>query len=556
MANYELIPYTITYSHYGNTLSSSSTETVRYGNTPASVPTTTAAGYTFDHWTYNNSNYTSLQIGSHQIYENRTYEAYYNLNSPTVSIDADHTCLVGTDIDIAADLNASASSSASGATTTPTYSVGTHPTGGTTTITNGVFTPDVPGTYEITITGTVTTSDTHVLNSGISDTATATIYVTPSAPSFTLKVSGAANENEATGASDDAFMILQGDTYAFVGTVTTPTSGYTYEWSLDSNFTTLITTDPTDTSTVTFNSSGVGSTASGYAAESALNSTDQAPITLYCRAVCNNQINSGGGQTIYYKVQPLVDEFKYLPYQTIYNAGDRNVSLLAKYNMDTASGYTTELKFSADNNDERSAWSTAATINDEFMKVFGDVIRKYLYPTGPKYFYMYISAQINGNNITSTSPVVHTTVGTKETNVSKPLYFYSNSLELSDYQVMCYYVDSNESNGWGYQIAQDMYKDDSDHDGHTYRVNIPSTVTQVRFALMCQDSAGIFYYGTPTFSNGDFSFSAPQFAGCTSALVTLDASTRVIEVSSYSSITNYGYTQYTLNCTPSAFKTN
>lgn len=536
-----------------------------------SANTYTRAGFTQEGWA-TTKNATSVEYAFGGTYhadsttdddQSLTLYPVWSLNAPTASLSGG-TIIAGSTL----DLTPTVSGVPADATQSFTYSI-TGPSGNDAAITasNGtaattssmIFTTTDPGTYTVNITVTNTASTGVTGGNTASVTSDdVTIYVNPIAPVFTFVINGVANPTS-DGDDNDPFLITLGHYYDFTGTVSNAQSGYNYEWSYSSEFTTLIGTSTVSgsSSAITFNDSSdstpdVSGVTPGYQQTHAEQETNKITRTLYCRSSCNGRYNAALGIVRVYFIQPLVKNFRFVPSQKIYNVNTA-VSLKANYSMDNAEGYTTELKFAYDN---RSFVNTAPATEDEFLTVFDDVIQNFFYPSGPKFFYMHIY----NDDVESDSSTLHTTVGTRSLAATKPLYFYNKtSLQLNAYQVMCYWLESGATgNAYGYQLAQDI---DSLNPGFKYRVTIPANASKVQFALVRKDANQSYhYYGVPTLSNGAFTFAVPQFAGSTN-LVTLTANTRVVETGSTYTVTSEtvsgtSYDKYSFTCSSSAYKTN
>jgi hypothetical protein len=213
------------------------------------------------------------------------------------------------------------------------------------------------------------------------------------------------------------------------------------------------------------------------------------------------------------------------------------------------------LYFSSDN------YSYGSSVSDAvgFITSYTGVVETYLFPAGPKYFFMNISGPNSvGETIISPSTKIHTTVGTDEKTLDRPLYFDNtvSNTSLKDYLVMCYYIDGDGE--LGYQAAQDLYKGNEDYAGLHYRVNIPSNASAVCFGFVDKDEDGVRYYGSATLENGVISgFSAPIFKGCTDQ-VSLSPAIRKITATSNTitqqTVDTINYNFWTFGCSdPSVY---
>ena len=415
-----------------------------------------------------------------------------------------------------------------------------------------VFSTSTPGAYSVTWTVTDTNEDNGVVNANYKASATTdsvTINVLPVSPILQWTIFGTTGRDDThDGTSEYPFMIMLGNQYYCTVTVTNANANYTYTWYTDSEFTQQLGTG----TSITFNGDYVTSTTAGYApstAEVASDSESTPSFTVYCRASCNGKDNDSLASTVYYIIQPLVEDFHFLPFQKIFGLADSSVSLAAQYNLEAADGYTTELMFSSTN--ETDSYVVAQTVTSQFMKVFETAIRQFMYPAGPKYFYMRISGTVNDVAVSTVSPKIHTTVGTANSTATRPIYFYNNSgFDLKNYQVICYYIDANGN--LGYNAAQDMKKGGStSDDGLQFRAMIPEGATAVRFGFLNVDPkySLLHYYGMPTLSEGTISgMSKPIFIGCTTQVALNDTTRRITSAEKTESD---GF--YTLSCTSSVY---
>ena len=616
-ANYKLKEYTITYDRGNVGGVSSVTGTVTAGTKQYGIDYTiastkfTRSGYTQVGWA-TTANYTRTSSNGGTIFykcdgtsiytgnENLTLYPVWQLNAPTNGAGTAAPQISGGSIIDGGTYDfASASNYVSPcpANAVRTYSytikrlvdsvnetyedaslyvtIGTDPTDA---LTLHTFTTTTPGTYKLTWTVT-DTAQTGVVNANSIASAISnevTILVQPSAPTSTLTVVNIVQMDSndpnysSYGTSNLPYKILLGNRYYFTAKVDSAFVNnhpyYTYTWSKSSDFSasniigtgSLINFDfnPTD-STYTV----IDLNATPDQRRLASEPIESTAVTIYCRAECNGQTNMGSEMTKSYFIQPLIESFNYMPHQKIYNSFNGNVTLEAQYNLEDANGFTTYLRFSDDNNTYVDAIYNNDTpgIANQFIASFADVIRRFLHPAGPKYFYM----QINGTNesnepFQSPSSKIHTTVSTSDFVATRPLFFYNHVLDsnshlvsLADYLVMCYYIDG--SGNLGYQVAQDMYRGNADYAGKYYRVNVPVNVTSVYFGFVDKDEKGVRYYGMPTVTNGAITgFSAPIFKGHTQE-ATLESNTRVISASA----TNFDTTAATwvFPCTAEAYST-
>ena len=518
----------------------------------------------------------------------------WELNTPTISIDSTSSMVVGS---TPVDLNLTASDVYDDVTRTYTYnitgpsghnaSVGTDPDDSDTFM---IFDADIPGTYSVTITATdVSSTDVINTNNTESATATSTITVLPPAPVFDVTFYGTVDDPNRDGTSTQrAYMVLLGNRYYFSASVDSayltayPTSTYTYEWFWDSDLASAhqINTDtnndgtPENLTTITFVDKGTLNNPdyrlinyiSNHPYDPEADPPDPDPrsmaeesdgsmysVTLYCRVThkTNSVSNESPIKQRYYFIQPLIQSFAYEPMQKIFNLNDQTVTLAAEYNVADDPSYTTKLYFSNSNSNDPSDW-TLAEQDSGFIHSFANAIRTYLYPSGPKFFYILMNGyNRQGEPIESRSEKVHTTVNTADSSASRSLYIKNTTANsLKNYLVMCYYIDG--SGNLRYQVAQDMYRFDDDvnnestfdNNGFNYRVMVPADATAVRLGFLSTDYEGLHYYGTPTVSSGTIGgFTGPTYYGY-SEQFTLSSSTGVITLNStrvVSALTEYYY---------------
>lgn len=501
---------TVTYSGYGDSLTSTSNESVFYNGHPASVPTTDANGYTFLYWKRtgdSSTQYTSAEVSAYTVTSDQTFTAYYNINAPTVTLTASElNYTVGQAT--ACSLGGTVTSDASDAATSSSYAITNYPLGASSSnagVTNdGVFTASVPGDYVVTLTGTASTTKSNAVNSSASATATCTIHVYPAAPSLTVTLTGAedqSGEGIDGSTAEKAYKILLGGNYQFSAQVNGPVDNYEYSWSATgedgtwNNFTSLgdpyqnaaITTDP---STASFTGNKI-SFAQVYAGAQ----SDVQCFTLYLRASRNGRSNTTQA-SVYYYVQRLIETFELKPHQKIYPFMDSDVSISATYNLNNAYSYTTTLFYSPSNGVNSFVpilREEGSNHDGKFIENFSTALNSYFYPVGVKYFKM----EITNETVTSSSPgLIHTTVGTANRTAAKPFYFINNiaDTDFKDYRVFAFWKDDS-AEGFGYQTAQDIYKADNSNAGRKYRVHLPVGADKVIFAVARTDS-----YSLPTFN--------------------------------------------------------
>lgn len=440
------------------------------------------------------------------------------------------------------------------------------------------FTADIPGTYTVTITVT-DVSDTGVTNPvnaqnkgyATANTNTATITVAPDAPQFDITFHGVVDDPERDGTTGHAYMVLLGNRYYFSAAVNStyltnhPTTDYTYEWAWDADFDPdhIIDTNGANLTSIDFIDAGTDIAPDyqliSYDPTYTYNNDPEDPaydpdprmiteesdggishsIKLYCRVTCNSVSNDSLLNQKFYFIQPLIKSFDYEPMQKIFNLNDQTVSLAAEYNVADNPNYTTQLFFNANNSNTPADWRQAAQ-DQGFIHSFANAIRAYLYPSGPKFFYLLMNG-VNAQNepIISRSEKIHTTVNTADSTASRTLYFKNTTnTTLKNYLVMCYYIDG--SGNLRYQTAQDMNTNDDDaedettfdNNGYNYRVMLPGDAQAVRLGFLSTDNEGLHYYGTPTVTSGTIGgFSTPTYYGC-SEQIALTASTGVITLNS------------------------
>ena len=429
-------------------------------------------------------------------------------------------------------------------------SVGTNPSDPNTFM---KFTASIPGSYEVYVTVT-DTSATNVINSNNTASAssnTATITVAPDVPIFTIKAYNVVDDDRNGATAETAYKILLGNRYYFSAQVDStylfshPVSNYTYTWSTNADFaeahivgtgssitftnTVVPNTSPREYSVteITYDPSNPPATDPRTLADE---SHGLEQVVLYCRATCNEVSNDTLARHLFYFIQPLIESFKYEPMQKIYVTNDQTVSLAAQYNIDNDPSYTTRLFFSHDN----TTPFTKALESRGFIDSFFTAIKAYLYPTGPKYFYLEMEGYNSQHElITSVSEKIHTTVGTFDSTASRALYFDNNTnVDLKNYLVMCYYIDG--SGNLCYQTAQDLKKGDENYEGLHYRVMIPENASAVRFGFLANDIDRVRYYGSPYIDEYDtiVGFSVPVYYGYTDQIALTNSPRKITATSS------------------------
>ena len=470
-------------------------------------------------------------------------------------------------------------------------SVGTDPANSATFM---KFTADIPGTYEVTITvdaysatGVTNPYDADITNSSdaryhkgyaTADTNTAIISVAPDAPQFEITVYGVVDDPERDGSSGQgkAYMVMLGNRYYFSAAINDayllqhPVSDYTYEWAWDSDFAHKIDTDIDDDGdqdnlpTITFIDKGDVSVPNyeliDYDPGITYDPEDDPrtlaeesdgvyhSVSLFCRVTCNEVSNDSLLKQKWYFIQPLIKSFVYEPMQKIFNLNDQTVSLAAEYNVSDDPEYSSKLYFSHTNSNVFDDWAEAASASG-FIHSFASAIRTYLYPAGPKYFYLLMTGYNSQDElIESRSEKVHTTVDTVDSIAMRSLYFDNTvaNMSLKNYLVMCYYIDG--SGNLCYQKAQDLRLDDdvivdgevvdtNSDDGRHYRVMIPEDAVAVRLGFLSSDVEGKYYYGEPTLTAGVIGgFTGPTYYGY-SEQITLTESTCVITLNNVRDVT-------------------
>ena len=459
----------------------------------------TRTGYTQTGWatTQDSATVDYYSGGSYTANAALTLYPVWSVSNPTISSFSDQSFYMDTVASKSFTLD-STSTHAAGLTVSESFSIESYPTdasASTSTIAGNVFTTSVPGTYTIRLTATVTNSDT--FNGSASNTKVASITVYPGAPTLTLTIN-----NFAAGAgtsSADPYIVTMGSSYYFEASVDGATlssaenSLYTYTWYVGSvGAGNLVST--LYSSTYDANSNGSYIKFGGGTATEPM--SENAQITLVCVASCNRKENNNN-VSMYYILKNLIDNFLLNPFQKIFNVSSSvqvNATYDSRFTSGSAAGYTTTVYFS--NDAENYYYNSGSQVTNTFMTTFTDVLNTYLFPGGVKYLYM----KIENSPVVSSSSIVHTTVGTKETTANRPFYFVNNSGQnLSAYRVMAYWFDS-ATGTYGYQTAQPITA------GVRYRVNIPSTATSIAFAAAVKTK-----YGTPTVSDGNLVYSHTMF---------------------------------------------
>ena len=486
-------------------------------------------GYTQEGWS-TSENATSVptayQFGhSYTTNAARTLYPVWSIDAPEVSANNVSQYVAGsTAISLASASSAVASTDAYGLTATMSFALdntAAQPTGGDATITNGNFYATVPGIYTIKMTGTVTAATNTTTNGSASDTTTFTVTVVPDQPEFTITLDGWSGEGD--GSAADPWKILLGTTYYFSAAVDNPVAGLTYSWSKDGTTWNNLSgeSDPYANATVSNSETGMINDEITFGSITANQSTSQSlTFTLWLKAERNGQSATADAQSYKYKVQPLIETFKFQPIHKIYDEYDESVSVLAEYNLTNPTGYTTTMYFSKDMNQ----YIPIQTETGTFISSFDTTLRNYLYPAGVKYFKM----QITKGNLTSTSDTLHTTVGARDMDATKPFYFIYNisGSDLVSKRVMAFWADSDSLTGYSYQTAQDVNLGIANKpQGVRFRVNLPEDAEDVIFAVVGKDSDNIDYYGMPTYSSGVYSFSTPYFTAMSEKFTPTDDQT-------------------------------
>lgn len=456
---------------------------------------------------------------SYTTNQNLTLYPVWSIDAPTVSISNVTSYVAGS---TAISLTNTVTSDASGITPTKSFVLdpsATQPSGGDANPnyggTPGSFYATVPGIYTVKLTGTVSNAATTNGSASASDTCTVTVV--PAQPTFTVTLSGWSGEGDGT--PEDPYKIIIGSTYGFSAAVDSPIAGMTYSWSMTgadgtwNSFTgaaapyanASITTDTATNDHISFDTV--------YANQS----TEQMTFALYLKVERNGQSATAIAYIKKYFVQPLIERFEFQPLHKIYDELDESVSVLAEYNLADPTGYTTTMYFSKDMNQ----YIPIQTVTGTFIQSFDTTLRNYLYPAGVKYFKM----QITKGNLTSTSTTLHTTVGTKNFDATRPFYFVYNisGSDLVNKRVMAFWDDPSTASGYSYQTAQDVNLGiQGKAQGVRFRVNLPTDAENVIFAVVGKDSDNLDYYGMPTYSSGTYSFSTPYFTAISQSFTPSD----------------------------------
>ena len=606
-ANYALKVYTITYdkgagSPVSGTIGGSQIANgsqTHFSSTQITSSTYSREGYTQVGWA-TTKNYNSQSSGGGTDYydfgdsysgnENVTLYPVWRLNAPTKYSDSSAapsltggTCVL-TESTVSFDLSPSVSDCPDDATRSFSFTT-TGPAGATFSVETdpddadfGKLITDQPGEYTVYMTVTDTNEDNGVVNTNYQASASSgdptdplhppvTVSVKPNVPDFSITAHNVLTEDGKRDGTTvaKAYMIMLGERYYFSAAVDSayltshPVEDYTYTWSTDESFDPeyIIDTDidedgtPENLTSIDFIDDGT----SNYrlityptvdpedpdprSVEEVSDGGTTRHVTLFLRAERNDVSNDTLDKNVYYFIQPLIKSFEYAPFQKIFNMNDQTVSLAAQYNIGDDPSFTTQLKFSSDNN----TYTNADAPSSGFIQSFVNAIRAYLYPTGPKFFYILMDGyNAEHNPITSRSDIIHTTVGTSDSSATRTLYFDNNTgEELKNYLVMCYYIDGSDN--LCYQAAQDLkLADDADgvdtngDNGIHYRVMIPANAKAVRFGFVAMDNNHMRYYGTPTLSAGTISgFATPIYDGYTDQ-VTLTDTTRKITATASTTI--------------------
>ena len=510
-AVYRIKEYTVTYNkNSGLTESGTVADGVKQHNIAYTITssTYTRSGYTQEGWSTTDGAVSATHKAgdSYTANANLTLYPVWSIDAPTVSVsDPSSSYVAGGS---AISLTHSATTDASGLSVSKSFEIISWPNGaiisgvGTNaSVTNaGLFAAEIPGQYTVRLTGTVTDNKTTNQTASASDTCTVTVV--PEKPTFQISLSG--RSSEGNGISSSPWKILQGANYQFSAAVDNPKAGYTYSWSLDgttwNNFSSASAPylSPTYTSTT-----GTNDTIT-FASVHANEETEATEFKLWMKTEINGQSAQADAVGKWYYVQPLIDKFFFDPTQKIYSALYA-ASINAEYNLTDPTGYTTNLYYSSDN----SNYIPIQRKKDYFISNFESTLRNFFYPEGVKYFKM----EITNPTVTSTSLTLHTTVGTANTDAVRPYYFINNvnGLDLTNYRVMAYWVNSSSPSSYSYQTAQDIYKGEAlKPQSKVFRINLPAEATQVVFAV-----ANKGYYGRPTYANGTFVFGGPFFTACT-----------------------------------------
>lgn len=454
--------------------------------TAKTINAPTKAGYTFHHWTQpSGTTVTSGTVGSSTTKgsssitfkytstevtaQNVTWTANYTINPPTGVSITGGSMKVG---DSAINLNPQYTV-ASNLTANVTYSIKdeNNQTVGTSvaSVNSGNFTATKPGVYTVTI--SVTSTDGTRTSSAV--TATATVTVSPAVPSWTLTMSGYdadgdLNNGSPYGSQNNPYLVTLGSNFSFTAAITNPPAdaNYVYSW-YNSNDEYL--------------GSGRSYTFGNATASEA--TTANIEVEVYCVVSYTGTTltTTSGSIEKWYYIKSLIKSFEIPDIQKIYESPN-DAKMNIEYNISSATGYDTSLYFSHDNlNFYQVDVAHGAFLGSQ---IAATAVYEYdpsaqIDLLGPKYFYLAMSK----TGASAKTDVIHTTVGTRSSSASHPVYFIDNAnMDLSTYRVMAFYVDGNGD--LKYQTAQDVFKDVAGKtENKRFRVMIPSDATKISFAV-------------------------------------------------------------------------
>ena len=560
-AKYTLDEMTVTFDGYGDNLDDNKDVIVAYGKKPAlaDVPDTDASGYTFRYWDNNGTHYDDEDIADTAVTDDITYTAKYTIDAPTVSIsgasnnnldyeaNSGNYTIVGV---ISTDVDTNDSNvSTSGVFAWDSSHSQDQPDNlayATLNTSTGVFSATMPGVYYLTYTGTVSNSLT--INGSADATVAFTVTVKPEVPTFDISLIGKVNDSDLTGATSElAWMVLLGANYHFEASVSNSNSNYTYEWSKNGTDWYTVANIPAswtdeyakataaNSPNITINTTQNGSKLTFANNRKIVPTLGATQFTLYVRATRNGVSRTASDPVgKWWFIERLIKSYSLRPlHEVTLNAVPTPVTqkifsttTIAQAGLEAVysdrvnyTGYTTYSKASADNLVFTNAQTLNHTSAGQTLNDFTTTMSNFLNHEGVKY--LKIKMEKVSDGIEDNSGVIHTTVGTASESAYKPFYFIDGiANDTVSGRLMAFWEDSSADSGYSYQTAQDVYNGVAGKiAGTRYRVNLPSDVTQVVFAVAKTD-----YYGLPTYNNGSFAFS-PDFFTANTNFITINDST-------------------------------
>lgn len=475
-----------------------------------------------------------------------TLQAQFQLKKPTVT-SAGYSGYGFTGVAVTSSPTATSATGTAPASWSYAYTLDSKPSGSTAAInpTVGSFTPDLPGTYTVSVKATDSQTVGGTAFSRQSDAVTATITVYQS-PTLTIGVT-------ATDGSTFEGNNTPGDPYIFVihqplkESITLSNydrTNLTYQWAkdLDINDDPIWENDPQDdnqnyTNLYEFENLDTTTNTTHLYLDTTSPATGRS-YTAYCKAYVTSDptIYTIVPAVVYYNVSSeilRVDDLYFMedkgdgfakyttPHQKIYPVNSAALAMDITYG---GSSFQSTVKFNKDRTTtytdiftQAAADATATPITQffffpgegvtptAFQSALQSIYTNYTAPAGVKRFKVTVT---DDQNLSAEAGPIDTVVGTREVAGSKSVYFYTaSSLTNVRNIVILYKLDD----AWYFQNGQVI-------SAGYYRFNVPAAVTNVYFF-----AAKNGRYGMPTVSGNTITWGSDYYTARTADAVTFES---------------------------------